>query len=153
MWIISSSATRCGWGASRCSRPGWRQATWQMIEGAFMPGWPTNLSLFFSFLLKNKAETLEGQRGILAARAERCDLGMAIRSWNAFFHRNVNADGDWWLRPIRRAGWVWKQSTLGPEIPQGSFFFYFNHIHAVYLGKLLKLSELWFPLTQSCCKN
>ena len=44
-----------------------------------------SLSLFFSFLWKNKAEPLEGQRGTLAARAERCDLGMALRSWNAFF--------------------------------------------------------------------
>ena len=31
--------------------------------------------------------------------------------------------------------------------------FFFNHIHAVYLGKLLKLSEIWFLLTQSRCEN
>ena len=31
--------------------------------------------------------------------------------------------------------------------------FFFNHIYAVYLGKLLELSEIWFALTQSCCES
>lgn len=69
----------------------WRQATWANDR---MVPCQADLPISLSFLLKNKAETLEGQRGTLAARAERCDLGMAIRSWNAFFHKNVNADGD-----------------------------------------------------------
>lgn len=55
------------------------------------------LSLSYSppFLrLFRRKQKLEGQRGTLAARAERCAFGIANGIWNVFFHKNVNADRD-----------------------------------------------------------